>query len=46
MLGIDIGTTNAKAALYSFLGQEILVKTTSYPSNSCSVLFFSYYCPL
>lgn len=30
MLGIDIGTTNVKAALYSYAGKEILVAATSY----------------
>jgi len=30
MLGIDIGTTNVKAALYSFSGKEILVESSSY----------------
>lgn len=31
MLGIDIGTTNVKAALYSYAGTEVLVASTSYP---------------
>ena len=30
MVGIDIGTTNVKAALYSFAGVEIWVTSTSY----------------
>jgi len=30
MLGIDIGTTNVKAALYSFSGEEIMVESSSY----------------
>ena len=31
MLGIDIGTTNVKAALYSYAGVEVFVASTSYP---------------
>lgn len=30
MLGVDIGTTNVKAALYSYAGQEIFVESASY----------------
>lgn len=30
MLGIDIGTTNTKAALYSYSGEEIMVALTTY----------------
>lgn len=30
MLGIDIGTTNTKAALYSYTGAEIMVASTTY----------------
>lgn len=31
MLGIDIGTTNVKAALFAYSGEEIFVKSGSYP---------------
>ena len=30
MLGVDIGTTNIKAALYTYSGEEIFVKSTTY----------------
>lgn len=34
MLGIDIGTTNIKAALYTYSGKEIFVKSATYPLHT------------
>ena len=30
MLGVDIGTTNIKAALYTYSGKEVFVKSATY----------------
>lgn len=34
MLGVDIGTTNIKAALYTYSGKEVFVKSATYPLHT------------